>query len=153
MHLEKLRAMNANAYAFRTDSNFEVLCILLGIYTSAGEASRIKRADYHRNLKSLVTLKPIRFLSSGVWSYLHLVYLCACWIQRCGVLGSHPSVLVGNCSCIYISFQLLSLRSSSCFGYILPRLHLSAIVCYLFLSTLFLFVLVFKLFLPVFQEF
>lgn len=58
--------MNANAHAFRSDSDFEGLCILLGIYTSAGEASRIKHADYHRNLKSLVTLKPIRFLSSGV---------------------------------------------------------------------------------------
>lgn len=37
MHLEKFICMKASGCAFRTGNFFEVLCILLELYTSVGE--------------------------------------------------------------------------------------------------------------------
>lgn len=62
----KLRGVNASAFAFGTHSYFEVLCSVLGILISVGEASRIRCVDDHRRLKSFITMKHVRFLSSSV---------------------------------------------------------------------------------------
>lgn len=98
-------------------------------FLSWWKASRSRGADYLKNLKSFVALKQ-RFLSSGVRFYLHSGYLCASWSRIRGVEHlSDSSVPAGECFCISISPQQLSLRSSSCFGCALPRLHLSALVC------------------------